>query len=57
MTGVALPAGGLNTMVYDGDGKRSSYADSVILRNFIWTRASKPQETSSQSSNGESIVG
>jgi YD repeat-containing protein len=36
LTGVQLPAGGLNTMVYDGDGKRRSYADSVILRNFIW---------------------
>jgi RHS repeat-associated protein len=23
-------------MVYDGDGKRRSYADSVILRNFLW---------------------
>jgi hypothetical protein len=22
--------------VHDGDGKRRSYADSVILRNFIW---------------------
>jgi RHS repeat-associated protein len=23
-------------MTYDGDGKRRSYADSVILRNFLW---------------------
>jgi RHS repeat-associated protein len=44
VTGVALPASGLNTMVgacpehqrRDGDGKRRSYADSVMLRSFLW---------------------
>ena len=36
VTGVALPGGGLNTITYDGDGKRRSYEDSVMLRNFLW---------------------
>ena len=53
VTGVQLPAGGLNTMVgacperqrRDGDGKRHGYADSVILRNFIWDGESIARQT------------
>jgi YD repeat-containing protein len=36
LTGVVLPGGTLNTMTYDGNGKRHSYADSVELRTFFW---------------------
>ena len=36
VTKFALRANSANAMTYDGDGKRRSYADSVILRNFIW---------------------
>jgi hypothetical protein len=31
--------------VHDGDGKRRSYADSVILRNFIWDGESIARQT------------
>ena len=36
LTVVQLPAGGRTTATYDGDGKRRSYEDSVMLRNLIW---------------------
>ena len=36
MTLVELSDATLNTMAYDGDGKRRQYEDSAGLRNFIW---------------------
>ena len=36
MSTVELPDNTLNTMTYDGDGKRRSYEDSAALRKFIW---------------------
>ncbi|MCJ7750210.1 MAG: hypothetical protein MUQ65_03805, partial [Armatimonadetes bacterium] len=36
MTGVELPDATLNTITYDGDGKRRQYEDSAGLRKFIW---------------------
>ena len=35
MTVVQLPGGSRRTATYDGDGKRRSYEDSVMLRKFI----------------------
>ena len=31
-----LPDATLNTMTYDGDGKRRQYEDSGGLRKFVW---------------------
>ena len=36
MTLVALSGGTLNTMTYDGDGKRRQYEVSAGLRKFVW---------------------
>ena len=36
MTKAELPAGGLNTMSYYGDGKRRQYQDSATGRIFLW---------------------
>jgi YD repeat-containing protein len=36
ITVVQLSAGGRTTVTYDGDGKRWSYGDSVMLREFVW---------------------
>ncbi len=35
---VELSGGTLNTITYDGDGKRRQYEDSAGLRKFIWDR-------------------
>jgi len=36
MTLAELPDATLNTMTYDGDGKRRRYEDSAVLRKFVW---------------------
>jgi len=36
MTGAELPDATLNTITYDGDGKRRQYEDSAGLRKFVW---------------------
>ena len=36
MTGVELSDATLNTVTYDGDGKRRQYEDSAGLRKFVW---------------------
>jgi hypothetical protein len=36
---VELPDGSLNTISYDGIGRRRRYEDSAGLRNFLWARA------------------
>jgi RHS repeat-associated protein len=36
LTVVQSPAGTRTAATYDGGGKRRNYADSVILRNFLW---------------------
>ncbi len=38
MTLAELSGGTLNTITYDGDGKRRQYEDSAGLRKFVWDR-------------------
>jgi YD repeat-containing protein len=41
---------------YFAEQERRSYEDSVMLRDFLWARASKRSAVSSQSSNEENIA-
>jgi len=50
MTLAELPGGGRNTITYDGDGKRRSFEDSVMLRNFLWDGENIARQTSSDGS-------
>lgn len=47
LTVVQLPGGGRTTAIYDGDGKRRSYADSKTLRNFLWDGENLLRQTDS----------
>jgi len=45
-----LLAGTLNTISYDGDGKRRSLEDSSMLRNFLWDGQNISYQTGSDGS-------
>jgi RHS repeat-associated protein len=47
ITRVDLPGAVVNTMTYDGDGKRRAFGDSVMVRNFIWDGENIARQTGS----------